>query len=263
MLTYREIVTELKKAGVTGRTPVIAHAAFSKIGAGKGGPELVLGAILATAGGLMMPAFTYTTMITPETGPENNGITYGSEHDNNRMAQFYSSDLPAHRMMGILPETLRKMPQARRSNHPILSFTGVNVNDALLAQTLKEPLGPIRVLLQQDARVLLIGVNHTANTSMHYAERLAGRQQFTRWALTVQGIVECPGFPGCSDGFETAAPALESLTQHIQIGNAAARVLPLAHLVEVVTELVRIDPRALLCARSHCERCDAVRKSLN
>ncbi len=42
-----------------------------------------------------MPAFTYKTMLTPLTWSENNGITYGSGADVNRMAEFFDSQMPA------------------------------------------------------------------------------------------------------------------------------------------------------------------------
>ena len=66
----------------------------------------------------------------------------------------------------------------------------------MAVQTLAEPLAPIGALAQRGGWVLLLGVNQTVNTSLHYAERLAGRPQFTRWALTYEGVRECPQFPG-------------------------------------------------------------------
>jgi aminoglycoside 3-N-acetyltransferase len=62
---------------------------------------------------------------------------------------------------------------------------------------LDDPLAPVGALAEENGTVLLIGVNHTVNTSIHYAEKIAGRKQFIRWALTPQGVRECPGFPGC------------------------------------------------------------------
>jgi aminoglycoside 3-N-acetyltransferase len=131
----------------------------------------------------------------------------------------------------------------------------------LNAQTIDDPLAPIRVLCEQNGSVLLIGVNHTVNTSIHYAEALAGRKQFIRWALTPQGIRECPGFPGCSDGFERAAPYLEEITRTSQIGNATLRLIPIAPMVRILTDLIKEQPLALLCSKDD-GRCHAVRHSL-
>jgi aminoglycoside 3-N-acetyltransferase len=63
-----------------------------------------------------------------------------------------------------------------------LSFSGINAGATLFTQTIYEPLDPSG-LAQQDGWVVLINVDHTSNTSIHYAEKLAGRKQFTRWAL--------------------------------------------------------------------------------
>ena len=69
---------------------------------------------------------------------------------------------------------------------------------------------PVGALAEENGTVLLIGVNHTVNTSIHFAEKLAGRRQFIRWALTRDRVVECPGFPGDSEGFEILATDLEA-----------------------------------------------------
>lgn len=246
MITYRQLATALTRLELHPTRPIIAHASLSTLGQIAGGPETVLGAILANSRGLMMPTFTYKTMITPEVGPPDNGLVYGSNQDLNAMAQFYTADLPADPLMGRAAEGLRQHPRAARSSHPILSFAGINVSDALEAQTIEDPLAPIEVLAGQDGLVLLIGVDHTANTSLHVAEKLAGRKQFVRWALTPRGVVECPGFPGSSEGFQQADDYLDEITTRVFIGNARIQALPLQPMLEIVQELIAADPLALL-----------------
>ena len=238
---------------------MIAHASLSAFGEVEGGAESIIRAIMACSRGFVMPAFTYHTMIVPETGPPGNGLTYGSGLYTNRGARFFHAGMPADRLMGIIPETLRKHLQAARSSHPILSFTGIDALKALRAQTLAEPLAPIRVLAAQDAWVLLLGVDHSANTSIHYGEKLAGRKQFVRWALADDRVCECPGFPGCSDGFQAIEPAVAGFTRMTRIGKAPIRLLPLRALLYVVRALVEADPLALLCNHSYCARCGTVR----
>jgi aminoglycoside 3-N-acetyltransferase len=163
----------------------------------------------------------------------------------------------------VTAEALRRHPNASRSIHPILSFAGVQVESLLARQTQEEPLGPIAALQEREGWVLLLGTDHTCNTSLHYAEKLAGRKQFIRWALTPSGVRECPGWPGCSDGFEQAAPHLERITRRVEIGPATVRALPLAEMTAIVTNLIQEDPLALLCSREDCERCQAVRNDIN
>ncbi|OGN95864.1 MAG: hypothetical protein A2Z71_01375 [Chloroflexi bacterium RBG_13_50_21] len=52
------------------------------------------------------------------------------------------------------------------------------------SQTMQEPLLPIQTLANAQEWVLLLGVNQTTNTSIHYGKKLSSRKQFNRWALT-------------------------------------------------------------------------------
>jgi aminoglycoside 3-N-acetyltransferase len=259
MLTFRDLLTAFRKLELDRTRPVIIHTAMSAFGEIHGGAETLLGALLASFDRLLAPTFTYKTMLIPEVGPADNALEYGSGKDTNRMAEFFTPDMPVDKMIGTIPEALRLHPKARRSSHPILSFAGIGVEEALLAQSLTEPLGPIHMLHADQGWVLLLGVDHTVNTSVHYAERVAERKQFIRWALTPQGVVECPAFPGCSDGFGVLDAPLQSITRQAQAGDAAIRAVPLRALVQTVTGILSADASALLCKRPDCERCDAVR----
>lgn len=259
MVSFREFVNAFREVGVNPGQPVIIHASLSAVGEIRGGAETVLGALLSLAGGVMAPTFTYKTMIIPEVGPPDNAIVYGSGKAHNRMAEFFQEDMPADPLMGILAEIVRRHPEARRSSHPILSFAGIRVEKALEAQTLDQPMAPIGVLAEQNALVLLLGVNHTVNTSIHYAECLAGRKQFIRWALTPQGVRECPRFSGCSDGFEQAAPLLQPFTREAAVGQTTLKAVQLAPMIAAITDLIRREPLALLCGKND-ERCEAVRR---
>lgn len=261
MVSFREFVNAFRELRLDHRQSVIVHASLSAVGEIRGGSETVLGALLTIVQGVIAPAFTYKTMITPESGPVENACAYGSGKDLNALAEYFHADMPADPTMGTLAETIRKHPDASRSSHPILSFSGVNVAGILATQGLEEPLGPIRALSERNGTVLLIGVNHTVNTSIHYAEKLAGRKQFTRWGLTPQGIRECPGFPGCSDGFEQASPYLESITRTARVGNALLRTISMEPMIRILINLIKEQPFALLCSKGD-ERCTAVRNSI-
>jgi aminoglycoside 3-N-acetyltransferase len=262
MLSFSDMISGFRRLGLDRQKPVIAHASLSAFGEVHGGAEALLGALIRSTGGVMMPSFTSKTMLIPEDGPLDNGLEYGSGKDINRLAEFFRPDMPADRHMGIVSETLRRHPNAHRSNHPCLSFTGINVDAALQAQTLYEALAPVRILEEMRGYVLLLGVDHTSNTSIHYAEKLCGRKQFLRWALTPAGVASCPGYPGCSDGFIKADPYLAPITRQIMLGKAVIRLLPLQAMVEILANLLRKDPLALLCDRDECERCNAVRFSI-
>lgn len=212
----------------------------------------MLNALLDSVRGIIMPAFTYKSMLNPQVGPPKNGMTYGSETDLNKMAEAFHPDMPADKMMGTLAETLRKHPKAKRSMHPILSFAGIRADAILNSQRMYDPLAPIGALAEQDGWALLLGVDQTVNTSIHYAEKVAGRMQFIRWALTRDKVVECPGFPGDSDGFNAIASALEKYTRRVEIGNALVQAIHLKSLIKVAADQIKENPFALLCQRQDC-----------
>jgi aminoglycoside 3-N-acetyltransferase len=262
MVSYRDVVNGLARLDISRENPVIVHASLSSFGSVHGGAQTVIGSLLATWNTVLMPSFTYRTMVIPEQGPSNNGLKYGSGRDVNKQSTPFFSDMPVDRLIGVIPDNLRIHPNASRSNHPILSFVGVNANKYLAAQTFQEPLAPIRILHENQGWVILLGVDLTANTSIHQAERLAGRKQFIRWAMVRGKVVECPAIPGCSDGFEKASSLVEPITRIVSIGSATIQALPLAEMIPLLVVRLRRDPFSLLCDRLDCERCNAVRASI-
>lgn len=258
MSTYDEILSAFQALELQ-HAAVIAHASLRPLGYVEGGAEAVLDAMLASFASVIMPTHTYKTQIIPDVGPPNNGILYGSGHAVNQMAQPFRPDMRADPMMGVLPETLRNHPSATRTAHPILSFAGINADLPLFTQTLYEPLAPIGALAELDGWAVLINVDHTVNTSIHYAEKLARRKQFVRWALVGDRVVECPNFPGDSLGFQVIEPHFTFDTRHVSIGEAFVQAIPLRRLLDVVQDMIKKDPLALLCERMDCERCNAVR----
>lgn len=263
MLNYRDFVNAFRELGLGRGSRVIVHVSLSAFGGVGGGASTIIGALIATFETVVMPTFTYRTMIIPPMGPADNGMEYGSGQEQNLLAEIFQPDLPADQSMGVTAETLRKHPDVARSSHPILSFAGVNADLFLESQSLQEPLGIIKELAEGDGDVLLLGVDHSANTSLHYAEKLAGRRQFTRWALTPEGVVECPGFPGCSQGFDAISPRLTAVTREIQLGEGTIQAVPMRDLLHIAVGWIREDPQALLCERPSCERCTAVRDGVS
>jgi len=258
MLRFAELKSAFNELKLTNK-PVIVHSSLKKFGPIEDGAETVIQALLDTTNGLIVPTFTYLTMVTPEVGPPNNGITYGKDLDLNKMAVPFHKDLQPDKMMGSLPRVLLDQDDSIRTFHPILSFGGIGMDYALYTQTLYEPLAPISALAEQDGWVILINVDHSVNTSIHYAEKLAGRKQFTRWAMVDGRIAQCPGFPGDSSGFSTIEEYLQADTRFVQVNNAVIQAISLRRLFDAVQELIKKDPLALLCQRTDCARCNAIR----
>jgi aminoglycoside 3-N-acetyltransferase len=260
MLSYHDITVGLEKLGLNRSTPVLAHIAPANLGEIRGGTDTLLGAILATIDNVMMPSFTYSTMITPEKGPSDNFLQYGSGHAANLNASIFTRKLPCDTHDNEASEALRNYPGTFRSSHPILSFCGLGLDIALVDQTPQDLYAPIRKLMELDGWVALLGSDASENFSLHYAEHLAGRKQFIRWALTEDGIKECPDFPGCSNGFHKINYYLQDELRIAEVGDSRRYAVPLQILVNSAVALIREDPFALLCNSLSCPRCNLVRR---
>jgi len=261
MPAYREWISAFRDLGLGPNSRVLAHTSLVPFAPDVGGPQALVGALTATCEIVVSPAFTQRTLVTPAFGPPDNGLRYG-DAPANLEAEFFRRDLPVDSDLGEAAEAFRRQPSSQRSSHPALSFCGVRAAEALAAQTLEEPLGPVRWLAEGDADVLLIGVDHRRNISLHHAERVAGRRQFTRWALTEDGVMTCPRFPGCSDGFQAVEGRLEGVVRRTTVAGQEIIAIPLRDLIHVAAGWIRADPRALLCDRAGCERCADVRLSV-
>lgn len=259
MVSYRDLAAGFKSLNIPKDVPVIVHTSHTSLDDIRGGCETILGALLANFQSIMMPTFTLNTMLIPEDGPNNNGVTYGSAADKNSSADFFLRTLESDHNLGPLSETLRNHTAAQRSSHPILSFSGIGVEEALESQTLEEPLSPIMVLTELDGWVILIDADQTVNTSIHVAEQHSGRKTFTRWALTTHGVYECPNFPGCPRGFNKITPMLNGMISHAEVGKIALQAIPLQTLMMTASKAVREDPFALLCENPECAECNAIR----
>jgi aminoglycoside 3-N-acetyltransferase len=77
--------------------------------------------------------------------------------------------------MGAVPELFRNWPGVIRSSHPVISFAALGPNAKFLIDNhvLEEDTGdrsPVGRLYELDGYVLLLGVEHWNNTSLHLAE---------------------------------------------------------------------------------------------
>jgi aminoglycoside 3-N-acetyltransferase len=259
MIGYRELEKGIKELGLNQEHPVIIHVAQDRFDTIRGGIETLLGALTANIFALVTPAFTYRTMLIPEMGPANNGITYGSGRQANEMVEAYDVGVLPDETLGAFPRIFSRMPGVERSKHPILSFYGLHAEEYLADQTLVNPLAVIEALMSNDGQVVLVNVEHTANTSIHLGEQLASRKTFVRWAMIKDSMVECPNFPGCSSGFNAISSIAEPYCGALHLSGLEIKALPLRDLVNAARGMIESDPNALLCQRPDCERCNAIR----
>ena len=73
LVSSSDLKTGLAKLGLT-KHLVIAHASLKAFGHIEGGAETMLAALLDSVRGIIMPTFTYKSMLNPEVGPPRNGL---------------------------------------------------------------------------------------------------------------------------------------------------------------------------------------------
>jgi len=262
MISYNNLTGAFKSMGLRRDIPVIAHidrSIFSRI---NGGPVTLMGALLTTVDNVMIPAFTFSTMITPEKGPENNNMQYGINSGKNLDAKIFSHALPSELSNQEAIDILLKFPGTFRSSHPIFSFYGLGLDIVLVDQTPEKPYLPIKKLKNLGGWVVLIGADPCHNFSIHYAEFLAGRKQYLRWALTPDGISACPHFPGCPNGFHKLDYYLQEELRVSVIKDTQLCAVPLNSMISTAVALLKEDPFALLCNDLQCKRCNLVRAEI-
>lgn len=262
MLTYRNLIHAFADLDITPESHILLHAGPGAAQTTSGGAKTLVGALLASCASLMTPAFTRRTMIVPLQGPPQNGVKYGADDERNFEAEFFDPQMPADAELGEVAEAVRLHPEAARSMHPILSFSGVRCPDGLKAQSLREPLAPIGWLAEVDADVLFLNADHSADVSLHWAERQAGRITFTRWALTGRGVVVCPNMPGCARGFRDFDRRLQGVRILGRAGDLTLERVPLRDLLHIAAGWMREDPLALLCKHEDCLECKVVRSAV-
>jgi len=258
---YRDILLVLREIGLDGEGRIVAIGPSLVPESIRGGVAAISAALASSCATVIAPAFTYQTMVYPAEGPDDNAVDYPEASAASVEADFFRTSTPPSPLLGPLPETLRRMEGAARSAHPILSFAGLGAEEILETQTPGEPFAPIDALAKAGGDALILGSDPPANVALHLAERVAGRKQFVRWALTPKGVVECPGFPGCSRGFGAIDGKMSGAIQRGKMGSFPIVRIPLRDLLNTAAAWIREDPQALLCDNPDCPFCNAVRRS--
>ena len=250
-LTSREIRAGLCGLGVEKGDALFVHSSLSSLGHVEGGADTVVDALLDAVGPfgtLAVPTFTrYDEPYDPEESPST---------------------------VGAVTDAARTHEDAVRSIHPTKSIVVIGPDAAELVadHAPANSLGidsPLHRIIQRGGRILLVGVDHTTNSALHVAERLAGmayRDQKAETTTSVGNGIErvTVNQVHCSKGFEAISPLARhaGIVRMGQIGAAEVRLIEGEPLLDLAVELLEAEPGALLCSSPNCARCQYARERI-
>lgn len=257
LVTTTSLESALRDAGLGPGDAVLVHSSLRSVGPVDGGPANVVSVmldLLGPSGILMVPTFTYTRdLIKP----------------------WFDSRTTAG-LTGALAEAVRRWPGSVRSLHPTHSVAaiGSRADEMTTGHLQVRALGigsPIDRLAQAGGKVLLIGVDHRASSTIHVGEERAGVAKGAWYDHKLEAMVRLPGgelvshevddSPSCSAAFNAIDGPLRDRQLVIdgKVGGAALQVMRASDVVETVVALLRDDPRRLLCTWAGCRPCTGAR----
>jgi len=176
LITIGTLERDLRALGLRAGMTVLVHSALSKLGWVCGGPAAVILAlenVLTPAGTLVMPA--HSTDNSDPARWQHPPVPQAWWEGIRTEMPAYRPDLTPTRGMGRIAETFRKQDGVLRSAHPQVSFAawGAGAEFVTAGHALTESLGetsPLARVYDLDGHILLLGVDHGNNTSLHLAE---------------------------------------------------------------------------------------------
>jgi aminoglycoside N3'-acetyltransferase len=248
----REVTEQLRALGVERGGVLVVHTSFSKVAPVEGGPRGLIEALrdaLGPHGTLVLPSMT------------------DDDED-----PFDPKKTPCFGM-GVVADTFWRMEGVLRCDSPH-SFAAIGPK--ALAITAPQPVdvphgvdSPVGRVHELDGQVLLVGVGHDADTTVHLAENMAG----VRYRRPCQATIFVDGQPTrveygetdhCCENFALMDGWLEALGKQRrgQVGRAEARLARSRDVVEVAVSRLREEEKIFLHPAGRCGECDEARASL-
>jgi aminoglycoside 3-N-acetyltransferase len=167
-INISELTAQVRELGVTAGGVLLVHTSFSRVGPVENGPLGLIRALQAALGRdgtLMMPSMTDD----------------GDHPFDPRRTSCLG--------MGVVADTFWRMPSVLRSDSPH-AFAAIGPEAARITadHPLDVPHGlnsPVGRVYDLHGQVLLLGVGHDANTTIHLAEALAGVRYRRRKSVTI------------------------------------------------------------------------------
>jgi aminoglycoside 3-N-acetyltransferase len=250
-ITRDEIVAGLRRLGLQRGHKVLVHSSLRSFGHVDGGADAVIDALLQTVGEwgtVLVPTLTGDETLSPANPP-----------------RFDPLLTPC--WTGVIPETFRRRPSAIRSLHPTHSVAAIGADAAALTQDHARSITPCDEMSPYGnmariggAFVLLLGVSHECNTTMHHVEEMAGvdyhiQPGFAEATIIVGGQevrrhVMLHKYGPARD-FNIMEPVFveRGIQRSGMIGTCQARLVEVPGMVRLTLQALRADP-GILCKRS-------------
>ena len=246
--TVDTVAHDLRALGVVNGSTLVVHSSLSALGYVAGGGHavvLALREVLGPEGTLVVPSHSADLS---DPGQWEHPPVPEAWWDTIRasMPAFDPAVTPTNGM-GAVAEVVRHLPDALRSAHPTDSFCAVGPNAVFvtghhgLANGLDEA-SPLARLYDLGADVLLLGVGHANDTSLHLAEfRSRTRPTVMQGApLLVDGHREWVTYPTIdwdTSDFDAAGAAAGAagLERQGPVGSGLGRLLGVRPLVDFAT----------------------------
>jgi aminoglycoside N3'-acetyltransferase len=238
------LIAELRALGVRPGGVLLVHTALSKVGSSPGGVIEALLAAVGATGTLVMPSM--------------------ADDDD---VPFDPASMPC-RAVGVVADTFWRLPGVLRSDNPH-AFAAFGPQAAYLTQPhpIDIPHGvdsPPGRVFHLDGSVLLLGVGHDCNTTLHVAEAIAGvRYRQPKYATVLENggpkRYEYGETDHCCEKFALVDGWLRDRQRRGKVGNAEARLARSRDIVEAALARLRQDETVFLHARGQCSECDLAR----
>jgi aminoglycoside 3-N-acetyltransferase len=246
-ITVTSLKGDLTALGVEPGMVLLVHSSLSSLGWVCGGAVAVIEAlesVLTRDGTLVMPA--HSGELSEPSYWVDPPVPKDWWQTIRETTPAFQTDLTPTRGMGIIPETFRKQDGVLRSYHPQVSFAawGKYAKQITGHHSLEYALGetsPLARMYDLHGSVLLLGVGHGNNTSLHLAEHRANyaSKKVSRQGapVFVNGQRVWQTFDDIEtddDDFETIGAAFAQTRQEQtgKVGLAKVRLFPQRELVD-------------------------------
>lgn len=267
ILTSSDIRNAIAALGLQG-CDICIHSSMRSFGEPvPGGTSAIIDAFLSENCTIMVPAFSdmYEARPIPELMLPQNGAgdhSYFLDREYEPIAPFTtaSREITTEEMGAFARDVLRH-PGSVRGSNPLNSFAalGGHAERLVSGQTAANVYAPLAQLCHDDGFVLLMGVGLTSATIIHYAEQLAGRTPFIRWAHDLAGNVIPVSTGSCSEGFGHFDEILTPYAKTVIVGTSRWTCFRARDIAAVCRDAILHDPMITHCGDPDCSRCnDAV-----